>query len=286
MPHQDAVLGGRIGVGVRDVDGSRKSGEEVAAGVVFRTGTCAVRVRVVVRVVDGGVEVDGLERLEDLVVLVLGLLGRGLEEVEEAGLGARDEGLVRGGAAADAVVGLDAGQGDGGREAGVGLLGLQVGDLHVDGGGPLGFRDDVLDLAEETLAVVVVVGDVERARALRIDVVGGGDQRVPDGAHMRGDAGAQDVVEELDLGAGLGGVLFTLVPEFRVRQMVDDEDIHGRLWRIGIGDDIDPVRDQRAGEVLQGQSLRFECLELQVLACRLSLSCRGIEKVSFLCSFN
>lgn len=92
---------------------------------------------------------------------------------------------------------------------------------------------------------------------------------------MRGDAGAQDVVEELDLGAGLGGVLFTLVPEFRVRQMVDDEDIHGRLWRIGIGDDIDPVRDQRAGEVLQGQSLRFECLELQVLACRLFLVLPG-----------
>ena len=66
---------------------------------------------------------------------------------------------------------------------------------------------DVLVHAAEPFAVVVVVGDEEGVFVFDVDVVRGADQRVVDGADVGGIRGAEGVFEDVDLGAGFGGVL-------------------------------------------------------------------------------
>lgn len=56
--------------------------------------------------------------------------------------------------------------------------------LYVDDIGPFRGWPDVFDQAEQAGAVEVVVRYVEGGRAVRIDVVGGLDERVMDGADV------------------------------------------------------------------------------------------------------
>ena len=65
---------------------------------------------------------------------------------------------------------------------------------------------DVLVHAAEPFAVVVVVSDEEVVFVFDVEVVRGADQRVVDGADVGGFRGAEGVFEDVDLGAGFGGV--------------------------------------------------------------------------------
>lgn len=108
----------------------------------------------------------------------------------------------------------------------------------------------VLHDAHGAFGVVVVVGSVEARGRDGVDVVGEVDQRMADGAAVCCGSAAEDVGEDFDLdapflfgGVGAGG---GDVVEW-VGELVDDEDVEsGRVG--GVGEDVDAVGDEWAGE--------------------------------------
>lgn len=62
----------------------------------------------------------------------------------------------------------------------------------------------IFEGAEFAGAVVVVVCDVDACFVDGVDVVGGADLRVPNGAEMGGGGGADGVLKEFDLRASRG----------------------------------------------------------------------------------
>jgi len=101
------------------------------------------------------------------------------------------------------------------------------------------------------LAVVVVVGDEEGCRSRDVDIVGGADQFMADGAEVFGSGCAGCMLEDLDLGAGFGdgGVEGRGIVVVGVGEVVDGVDVDG-VCVGGRGEEIYAVGDEGTGEAI------------------------------------
>jgi hypothetical protein len=119
-------------------------------------------------------------------------------------------------------------------------------------------RDDVLDVSEESIAVLVVVGHEQLARADRVNVIGRTHERVVDGSYVLCGRASEDVAEDFNLGAddilGRFGVR-----DWYGRSVIDCVDVDcGQVLRVV--EYVDPVRDECADKVFEVEDRGFEGL--------------------------
>lgn len=135
--------------------------------------------------------------------------------------------------------------------------------LDVDRVGPARkkFVAHVLSEAlDMTLAVVVVVGDIEAERTGGENVVGGSDERVRDGCDVLSRVRANHVVEDLNAGVRLVGN--GRIPRLGVLQVggvVYSVDVDCVLT-LGVADDVDTVSCEGSGEAIESEALGCEGL--------------------------
>lgn len=101
------------------------------------------------------------------------------------------------------------------------------------------------------LAVVVVVGDEEGRRSRDVDIVGGADHFMVDGAEVFGGGCADCMLEDLDLGAcfGDGAVEGRGIVVVGVGEVVDGVDVDG-VGFGGRGVEIYAMGDEGTGEAI------------------------------------
>jgi len=156
------------------------------------------------------------------------------------------------------VVVVDLVKSNGSRHTAARVRGAQRFKLDMDQVSPLSAMPYVLNNSGQVVSMVVVVGHVDGGGGLGINVVGGPNEGVPDGAEVTNRRGPNDVVKDLELGTSVRLVSFA---KLGIGKMVDGKDVNGlSLGPLRVIDHINAMCDERTVEVFESEALRSKRL--------------------------